>query len=81
MANEIATRVTDELARLLMLRAELDAREVVLIEAALDEGETFASFARLYGFSRQAAGERYRKLGGARRLSAGRPRKQGRSER
>jgi hypothetical protein len=56
-------------------RAELDRREVELIEAALDDGETLTSLAQLYSFTSQAMGKRYRKLGGTRELSPGRSRK------
>jgi len=65
----------DELVALRIRRVELDRREVELIEAALDEGETLTSMAKLYGFTPQAMGQRYRKLGGKRELSPGRPRK------
>lgn len=67
--------ILDELARLPARRAALDAREVELIEAALDAGETMKSLAKVYGFTRQAMGQRYRKVGGTRELPPGRPRK------
>jgi aryl-alcohol dehydrogenase-like predicted oxidoreductase len=67
------TGVLDELVQLPVRRAELDCREVELIDAALDAGETFTSLARLYGFTSQAMGQRYRKLGGTRGLQPGRP--------
>jgi hypothetical protein len=63
----------DELAQLPVRRAELDRREVELIDTVLDEGETLTSLAQLYGFTPQAMGQRYRKLGGMRELSPGRP--------
>lgn len=65
----------DELVELPIRRAELDRREVELIDAALDEGETLASLAQLYGFTPQSMSQRYRKIGGTRELRPGRPRK------
>lgn len=67
--------VLAELAGLSRRRAELDARELWLLDAALDAGETLVSLAKLYGFTSQAMGQRYRRLGGTRELSPGRPRK------
>jgi hypothetical protein len=71
----VSDAVLDELAQLPVRRAELDVREIELIDAALDAGETLTSLAELYGFTPQAMGQRYRKLGGTRGLSPGRPRK------
>jgi hypothetical protein len=67
--------ILDELIDLPRRRAEIDAREVVLIDTALEAGETLASLAPLYGFTPQAMSERYRKIGGTRPLRPGRPRK------
>ena len=66
--------ILDELVALPVRRAELDAHEVELIDAAFDGGETLSSLAQLYGFTPQAMGKRYRKLGGTRDLAPGRPR-------
>lgn len=78
----MSTPLVAELARLSQRRielatqrAELNAQEVRFLDAALDAGETITSLAELYGFTRQAMGQRYRRLGGARELPAGRPRK------
>lgn len=67
------SHVLDELTQLPTRRAELDMREIELIDAALDLGETLASLAALYGFTPQAMGDRYRKLGGLRQIRRGRP--------
>lgn len=64
--------VLDELTDLSRRRAALDTREVALIDAALDAGETLSSLASLYGFTQQAMGKRYRKIGGTRILRPGR---------
>lgn len=71
----MSSHVLGELARLPERRAALDAQEVELIDAALDAGETLTSLAELYGFTPQAMGKRYRKLGGARELPPGAPRR------
>lgn len=54
------------------VNGEIDAAELILIEAAMDQGATITSLAVLWGITRQGAQQRYRKLGGVRVLPAGR---------
>jgi hypothetical protein len=58
-------------------RARLDETELTLIDAAIEQGANITSVAELWKVSRQAAQQRYRKLGGTRELSAGRPKPTG----
>lgn len=59
--------------RLATERNRLDEVELTLIEGALTRGANISSIAELSNVTRQAAQQRYRKLGGTRELSAGRP--------
>lgn len=65
------------LRRLATERTRLDEMELTLIEGALTRGANISSIAELWNVTRQAAQQRYRKLGGIRELTAGRPKPTG----